>query len=110
MFKKDRQGNFLDFQGRPVSQVNAQTMMAAVKAPEQIKETYRTSPAKKTDGPQRADMPVHLLDIHMEKGMHCIDCHFVQDAHGNTKLYRKSAPPSKSSASIATAPSANMPP
>src|SRR5205823_9469714 len=24
---------------------------------------------------------------HLEKGMHCIDCHFVQDVHGNTKLY-----------------------
>jgi hypothetical protein len=32
-------------------------------------------------------MPVHLMDIHMEKGMHCVDCHFNQDNHGNTKLY-----------------------
>jgi hypothetical protein len=30
---------------------------------------------------------VHLKDIHLEKGMHCSDCHFAQDAHGNTKLY-----------------------
>jgi hypothetical protein len=30
---------------------------------------------------------VHQLDIHLEKGMHCVDCHFIQDAHGNTKLY-----------------------
>jgi hypothetical protein len=30
---------------------------------------------------------VHLKDIHLEKGMHCIDCHFVQDSHGNGKLY-----------------------
>ena len=36
---------------------------------------------------KRDDLPVHLLDIHMEKGMHCIDCHFVQDVHGNTRLY-----------------------
>ena len=34
----------------------------------------------------RAGAPVHLMDIHMEKGMHCIDCHFIQDVHGNTKL------------------------
>ena len=27
------------------------------------------------------------MDIHLEKGMHCVDCHFVQDIHGNTKLY-----------------------
>src|SRR5262249_9435773 len=31
-------------------------------------------------------VPVHLLDVHLEKGMHCIDCHFVQDCHGNGKL------------------------
>jgi formate-dependent nitrite reductase cytochrome c552 subunit len=27
------------------------------------------------------------MDIHLEKGMHCVDCHFQQDNHGNTKLY-----------------------
>src|SRR3954468_19445416 len=32
-------------------------------------------------------VPVHLMDIHLEKGMHCIDCHFTQDNHGNGKLY-----------------------
>ncbi len=30
---------------------------------------------------------VHLEDIHLEKGMQCIDCHFTQDVHGNGKLY-----------------------
>ncbi len=30
---------------------------------------------------------VHLNDIHLEKGMHCSDCHFAQDAHGNGKIY-----------------------
>ncbi len=30
---------------------------------------------------------VHLADIHLEKGMHCVDCHFKQDNHGNGKLY-----------------------
>jgi hypothetical protein len=34
-------------------------------------------------------VPVHLMDIHLEKGLHCIDCHFVQDMHGNTKLQRE---------------------
>src|SRR5262249_29928169 len=34
-------------------------------------------------------VPVHLMDVHMEKGMHCIDCHFVQDVHGNTKLQQE---------------------
>ena len=30
---------------------------------------------------------MHLKDIHLEKGMHCVDCHFEQDNHGNGKLY-----------------------
>ena len=30
---------------------------------------------------------MHLLDVHLERGMHCADCHFAQDNHGNTKLY-----------------------
>ncbi|HEX4749698.1 MAG TPA: hypothetical protein VH302_09170 [Bryobacteraceae bacterium] len=30
---------------------------------------------------------VHLSDIHVDKGMHCVDCHFDQDGHGNGKLY-----------------------
>lgn len=30
---------------------------------------------------------VQLRDIHLEKGMHCPDCHFAQDSHGNGKLY-----------------------
>jgi hypothetical protein len=28
-----------------------------------------------------------LKDIHLQKGMHCIDCHFWQDNHGNGNLY-----------------------
>ena len=32
---------------------------------------------------------VHLDDIHLDKGMHCTDCHFEQDAHGNGKLYEE---------------------
>jgi len=30
---------------------------------------------------------VHLADIHMTKGLHCIDCHFKQDNHGDGRLY-----------------------
>src|SRR5206468_10741724 len=36
---------------------------------------------------RREGLPVHQMDIHLEKGMHCVDCHFIQDVHGNTKLY-----------------------
>ncbi|HTO11453.1 MAG TPA: hypothetical protein VMQ51_07765 [Candidatus Binatia bacterium] len=37
--------------------------------------------------PDRFQKAVHLKDIHLEKGMHCSDCHFSQDNHGNGKLY-----------------------
>lgn len=30
---------------------------------------------------------VHLSDVHLQKGMHCVDCHFDQDVHGNGQLY-----------------------
>src|ERR1019366_7136017 len=60
--------------------------MQAIRMPEYIKEQYRQVP-NKAHLPQRDGVPVHLLDVHLEKGMHCVDCHFVQDVHGNTKLY-----------------------
>jgi hypothetical protein len=37
--------------------------------------------------PQKFGKAVHLKDIHLERGMQCIDCHFNQDNHGNGKLY-----------------------
>lgn len=40
------------------------------------------------DRPARSvDRAVHLKDIHLEKGMQCVDCHFEGDSHGNGKLY-----------------------
>ncbi len=30
---------------------------------------------------------IHLMDIHLQKGMQCVDCHFQQDAHGDGRLY-----------------------
>jgi hypothetical protein len=30
---------------------------------------------------------VHLKDIHLAKGMQCVDCHFNVDVHGNGNLY-----------------------
>jgi len=37
--------------------------------------------------PKKFEKAVHLKDIHLEKGMHCVDCHFVMDNHGDGKLY-----------------------
>jgi hypothetical protein len=39
------------------------------------------------NAPDKLERAVHLMDIHAEKGMHCVDCHFEQDAHGNGKIY-----------------------
>lgn len=33
------------------------------------------------------DKAVQLRDIHLEKGLHCVDCHFEQDSHGDGNLY-----------------------
>ncbi len=61
IFKRDRQGNLLDAKNDIVS----------------------------PDDPDRFKKAVHLNDIHLEKGMHCVDCHFRQDAHGNGILYNE---------------------
>ena len=59
VFKRDRKGNLLDT------------------------EDNRVSP----DDTDKFKKAVHLQDIHLEKGMHCSDCHFAQDSHGNGKIY-----------------------
>ncbi len=59
VFKRDRKGNLLDATGNKVS----------------------------FDDPEKFKKAVHLQDIHLEKGMHCVDCHFSQDEHGNGQIY-----------------------
>jgi hypothetical protein len=64
IFKRDRKGTLLDKDGNPVSDTD----------PEKF------NPAN----PKKA---VHLTSIHLDIGMHCADCHFGQDSHGNGHLY-----------------------
>ena len=78
VFKKDRPGQLLDHKGVGLEHPTTKDLMASV-AP--------SNPHEKLYGKQRDGVPVHLMDIHMEKGMHCVDCHFYQDGHGDTKLY-----------------------
>lgn len=59
VFKKDRKGNLLDKQDHKIA----------------------------TNDPEKWRKAVHLKDIHLEKGMHCVDCHFLQDVHGDGTLY-----------------------
>jgi hypothetical protein len=95
VFKRDREGNLVDHRGEPVTDDSNQALQAAVKLPALLKEPYRNADQKSPQQICQAEQaltksrdgkPVHLLDIHVEKGMHCVDCHFVQDVHGNTKL------------------------
>ena len=78
VFKKDRKGNLLDHAGRIVLDPTNDRLREAMAPP---------TPRERKEGKQRDGVPVHAMDIHLEKGMHCIDCHFIQDAHGNGKLY-----------------------
>ena len=41
------------------------------------------------DDPLKFSKAVHLEDIHLEKGMQCVDCHFEQDAHGTGSLHNE---------------------
>jgi hypothetical protein len=59
VYKRDRNGNLLDSEDRIVA----------------------------PDDSGRFAKAVHLRDIHLEKGMHCSDCHLAQDSHGNGQLY-----------------------
>ena len=62
VYARDRQGRLLDEKGTTV-------------------------PA---DDPKKFEKSAHLADIHLEKGMQCVDCHFEQDSHGGGKLYAES--------------------
>lgn len=61
VYKRDRKGNLLDADGNIVA----------------------------ADDPKKFDNAVHLNDIHLERGMHCVDCHFRQDSHGDGNLYNE---------------------
>ncbi|HEX3598718.1 MAG TPA: hypothetical protein VHU84_01175 [Lacipirellulaceae bacterium] len=80
VYKRDRKGNFLDYKGRVIKNVGTEQLMAAMTPPTEEERLV---------GKQREGTPVHYMDIHLEKGMHCVDCHFQQDVHGNTMLYNE---------------------
>lgn len=65
VYKQDRKGNFLDKDNHVV--------------PFDDPNLY-----DKQGQPGKA---VHLKDIHLERGMHCVDCHFKGDVHGNGNVY-----------------------
>jgi len=99
VFKRDRQGNLRDFHGDKVGPATPQLLQDGTDFPCMVKAFHQDGdPAlrnaaqlvkdesKKVDC-ERGGKPVHLMDIHLEKGMHCADCHFSQDVHGNNRLH-----------------------
>jgi hypothetical protein len=74
VFKRDREGNLLDAEGRIV-------------APDDPEKWRRVSEGKFVEPGTNPGKAVHLMDIHAEKGMQCADCHFAQDSHGNGLIY-----------------------
>ncbi len=80
VFKKDRKGNLLDAEGRSIPWDDPHKFHGVVPL-EDGAEPYCD------DECRAARKAVHLKDIHAEKGMHCVDCHFQSDSHGNGKLY-----------------------
>jgi len=59
IFSRDRKGNLLDDKGDMVSD----------------------------DDPEKFKKAVHMSSIHLDKGMHCVDCHFAQDNHGTGNIH-----------------------
>lgn len=70
IFKRDREGNLLDADGKIVSPDD----------PEKFRKAGEGKFVPPGTNPGKA---VHMMDIHAEKGMQCADCHFAQDSHGN---------------------------
>lgn len=81
VFKKNLQGTLLDYAGNPIPEVNQALLQEAIR--DLSEEELKSDRGKKC----AEGSPVHLKDIHLEKGMHCVDCHFSQDVHGDAKLY-----------------------
>ncbi len=74
IFKRDREGNLLDADGKIVKNED----------PEKWRKNGTPEFAPAGSQPGKA---VHMMDIHAEKGMQCADCHFAQDSHGNGMIH-----------------------
>lgn len=59
VFKRDKKGHLLDEDGNIVD----------------------------FNDPEKFKKAVHMADIHVDYGMHCVDCHFQQDGHGDGHIY-----------------------
>ncbi|HEX7875704.1 MAG TPA: multiheme c-type cytochrome [Sphingobium sp.] len=74
VFKRDREGNLLDAEGKIVS-------------PDDPEKWRKKGEGKFVPVGTNPGKTVHMMDIHAEKGLQCADCHFAQDSHGNGFIY-----------------------
>lgn len=74
IFKRDREGNLLDADGKIVS-------------PDDPEKWRKKGEGKFVRPGVNPGKTVHMMDIHAEKGLQCADCHFAQDSHGNGFIY-----------------------
>ncbi|WP_442896942.1 multiheme c-type cytochrome [Erythrobacter sp.] len=98
IFKRDRDGNLLDAEGEILRPGNAETDSPEEfarhndrwrqrwrKDGEELFVEVEKDPAK--NGSNNPGTAVHMMSIHAEVGMQCVDCHFEQDTHGNGLIY-----------------------
>jgi hypothetical protein len=74
IFKRDREGNLLDADGKIVD-------------PDDPEKWRRKGEGKFVEPGTNPGKAVHLMSIHAEVGMQCADCHYEQDSHGNGLIY-----------------------
>lgn len=90
VFKMNRKGDLLDKDGKRID-YDRKDKFAGVIPP--LGSNPTADEICPPDAPDagcfapKPGQPVHLKDIHAERGMHCVDCHFAQDVHGDTHLY-----------------------
>ena len=74
VFKRDRKGNLLDAKGNIVANDD----------PEKWRKKGEGKFVPVGVNPGKS---VHMMSIHAEKGMQCVDCHYAQDNHGTGYLH-----------------------
>jgi hypothetical protein len=74
IFKRDREGNLLDADGKIVD-------------PDDPEKWRKEGEGKFVPAGVNPGKAVHMMDIHAEVGLQCADCHFEQDSHGNGLIY-----------------------
>ena len=74
VFKRDRKGNLLDKEGQIVD-------------PDDPEKFRKNDEPKFVPVGVNPGKTVHMMSIHAEKGMNCVDCHYTQDSHGDGYIH-----------------------